>query len=1232
MTDHVSTIVQAAQHGRLVAFCGAGVSLLPPSCAPGWWDIYVAAAAALADRLTQAFPELRARAMLDELLAPMSTQQLADLVFSRFAGPTFAELLQVVDVADPNENHRAIATLAGMGGMRGVVTTNFDTLIERAAAARDVRFAIAAPGIAAGSEAENHPVLVKVHGTTLEPASLIETTTHKAREISPTLRAAWRPKLKGAVILVLGYSGADLNFGAARAFFDDVLAAGCHIFWLYRPGSPPLLTPEVEAHTTLIEGQLPDLLREVLARTGEIDFETTETGRDARATLYRQMDTWSKGIHIGPWSAASFFFALSTQAQAGKNCDRLRADLLRIAIDAIPRFEPGSAIELADLAAAGFLGQVGGYQLQRHQLDDARAMLRASVNIYEAMHASLDSPEHVSSHDERRMNLASSWNNYAQACVLAGEINAALAAFGKALEHAYRGNRADSFLVSLGNILHYGYELRAVRRCLHLAQGAAAIADRIGAVQSSIELRSLMALYACDRQESWRARQWLTENLRLAKATRDENRLALTEIQLGECDLRAGRIVEGLEGIANALARHPKAVFFSRPVEEARRYLVALGITQKQPFVIRFQPAEVPVLAQRIEAERTRARKDGSHAFGGRHCAISDSSYLQKADGLALTRIGLLDFDTDSDAAAGVGCDLAEQLVTFGTAPDAGWVASNVLARPGLDPSTFARAHAVLARHAVLLGRPAEARVHLASARLASAEADIPMPRWLMKVGLWLEIQCEDAGAAVAWAQLLVDDVSGEPQIVADLVELLAQIESWGESMRPVSDVVYAALDQVGADPGAASVPRLEKRFSPLVPKLYSSEPADPDIEQIIHEAHRRLDQGDAEAALEALDRLGKDTLSDRYSGTVLFLQVQAFAAAHSIEVAEKVADSYRGRLLKTLSFDAMAQLELSLIWVYVRANSLPQAVDLIRRTSWIAELTDNPVNRASLQAWEALIPVLVGRNSPIGEWARSAIQSAIFLQLPMATLGRHYLVGTQPASSRSPEGEVWDDFVSALQSSESLDQVDQAIRTGIRRLRGAGRLSRALVARMRGDRSNWLLQHMRYHEAAQGYARTERTFRALGLHSEALNAKAGRARATSRSGRYDEAVGIFRQAIDEAAGGALLSNLLIGLGAAHLLEAGRRTDAVDGHTLRDEAIATLREAVTKSPLESADRANARLALARALGESGRQQEAVDAFDRAVAELAHIGSPSAKLLMNHRDEICDGGWDGLGLS
>ena len=33
-----------------------------------------------------------------------------------------------------------------------------------------------------------------------------------------------------------------------------------------------------------------------------------------------------------------------------------------------------------------------------------------------------------------------------------------------------------------------------------------------------------------------------------------------------------------------------------------------------------------------------------------------------------------------------------------------------------------------------------------------------------------------------------------------------------------------------------------------------------------------------------------------------------------------------------------------------------------------------------------------------------------------------------------------------------------------------------------------------------------------------------------------------------------------------------------------------------------------------------------------LAELAHIGSPSAKLLMNHRDEICDGGWDGLGLS
>ena len=80
-----------------------------------------------------------------------------------------------------------------------------------------------------------------------------------------------------------------------------------------------------------------------------------------------------------------------------------------------------------------------------------------------------------------------------------------------------------------------------------------------------------------------------------------------------------------------------------------------------------------------------------------------------------------------------------------------------------------------------------------------------------------------------------------------------------------------------------------------------------------------------------------------------------------------------------------------------------------------------------------------------------------------------------------------------------------------------------------------------------------------------------------------------------------------------------------------DKAIVTFKQAIATASLSSPERANARLALARALGEKGDRNEALDAFDLAVAELAHVGSPSAKLLQEHRDHFVAGGWDSIGL-
>jgi hypothetical protein len=78
--DAIQSISESARARRLAIFCGAGVSMLPPSKSPSWWEIYAAAATALRDRLREGFPEVTADVNVDELLKPLQTQQLADLV------------------------------------------------------------------------------------------------------------------------------------------------------------------------------------------------------------------------------------------------------------------------------------------------------------------------------------------------------------------------------------------------------------------------------------------------------------------------------------------------------------------------------------------------------------------------------------------------------------------------------------------------------------------------------------------------------------------------------------------------------------------------------------------------------------------------------------------------------------------------------------------------------------------------------------------------------------------------------------------------------------------------------------------------------------------------------------------------------------------------------------------------------------------------------------------------
>jgi tetratricopeptide (TPR) repeat protein len=1228
----LAALRQAALAKRLVIFCGAGVSMLAPSRSPSWWEIYVAAARALVNRLRESFPECVEYLSLEALLEPVSTQQLADLVSASFAGPTFADLLKVVDIADANENHRAIATLAASGGARLVVTTNFDTLIERAAAVRNVRFAIAAPGISVLRRADDDSVLVKLHGSTVDPSGMIETTRQKAREISHTLRAAWGPLVTDADVLVVGYSGADLNFGAARAFFADVLAVGGRIWWLHRTGAAPTLTSSVAARTTLIEDRLPDFLRALVASLGEQDFDTPVTGRDAQAALTSAMEKWSREIHIGGWAGATFCLSLCEHAADASKVKPLRDALLQLARERVKNFEPGMAITLADLGAAIFLGSAGMQALKHMDLDGAKVMLRASVNIYGGMDAALGETTHEQSYNERQMNLASSWSNYAQTHLLSGERDQAVSAFLKSLHYAYLGGHTHSALISLGNVLHAGFELNQVRRCLRLAHRAVTLADRVGAVQSSIELRLLLAMYHCDRSEIWIAAELLEEARRSAASIGSRFEAAAAVIQLGECAIRSGQVVRGLEMISQAMEGRERAAFVFRPTEEVRRYLVRLGVDQPGMFNIQLESSRIPEIAERIQAVRVAATSGNARPWGGAHCAISESSHIEAGDGQALFRIGLLEFDGDASSAIELGLRLAENLVAASYVDDASWVARNLLARPGADALTRARASAVMARCAATLGQLDDARAHLGAAQLAFQVAAVPLPWEFVEWVFMFHVQLGDADTALRWAQTLADKLSGDTKRSNSVLTLAAQLDTWGESMMPVASVLRHALALKGIAATRSSAVDSVTRFRLFSGYTAQAKERNAQAASLLDQAQTALSERNAAKAIALVDELAAlGTIPEYQAAVGVALQIQALAATHSPSQLEAAAKVHRERLLGSLAFTALARLEAAMAWAAILAGELSRAAEGLRRNGWVAELCDDPIARASLRALVAIGPALDGQPLEDDERAREALQAAAYFGLPET---RFSPIASASAAPRPADRDIAEEHSQSLaqifRESGDVEAVDAALCRAVSESRAARQLSPVLLANWRGDRANWALRMQRFEEAIRGYRRVERSFRAQQMPGAALNAMAGRARALSRRGDYAEAVRVFELAVAEADKVPIRANLLLGLGTAHLQQASRVTE-LSKSELIDKAIVTFKQAIATASLSSPERANARLALARALGEKGDRNEALDAFDLAVAELAHVGSPSAKLLQEHRDHFVAGGWDSIGL-
>lgn len=438
-------LAEAVSHRRLLIFCGAGASMLPPSNLPSWWG-FNQSILDEAKRLTlEGFPGVGAEAAnriralsLDHL----PVEAFSDTLVRTFAGPHYFPVLEVLDSDRPNANHRALAELGKARVASVFVTTNFDTLIERAFRQAAVPLRVFVEEMDYLTEAGSDEVcqLYKIHGSVKSTASLVDTVSQKLRGIPLEVRGRLAALFRRHHVLVLGYSGADLSFG------DDYLALSVitedcpGITWLLQPGRQPAervrqVVERAGTRGAFVEGTLPDFLKELGVALSPAAVEGEMAGgEDQTGQRVRQFFT---ADHVGPFASAAFCASLLWIVGDGSAADALLT---------VVASHPEMTSREVSFGAGVAFRTLSRWAMRKGNFPTAIKWLNRELGYYEgiaALYGANNLTPSPEAEAERASNLAGLYNNLGLCFMKTGDAAKAGAALEMARQQAEAGQHFD---------------------------------------------------------------------------------------------------------------------------------------------------------------------------------------------------------------------------------------------------------------------------------------------------------------------------------------------------------------------------------------------------------------------------------------------------------------------------------------------------------------------------------------------------------------------------------------------------------------------------------------------------------------------------------------------------------------------------------------------------------------------------------------------------------------------
>lgn len=262
----------------LIVFAGAGISMVPPSSLPNWYQFNDAVLLALAREVSTYTREELGQGIFSALVdrrnqtPQFAPDYMADIIAEE-VGMDYLHVVQALDAEETNACHHAIAALAKAGVVQAVVTTNFDRLIERAFDNEGVPCRVYANSLqfaelnnALRDEAIHEIPIIKVHGSVDDVESMVDSLSQRLVGRPAELESALAELYKKHHILFVGFSGADLDYDRNYLGLRGAAAHRNEGFtFLLRKGDKPresvneLCTVWGDS-AQIVEGVLPDWL------------------------------------------------------------------------------------------------------------------------------------------------------------------------------------------------------------------------------------------------------------------------------------------------------------------------------------------------------------------------------------------------------------------------------------------------------------------------------------------------------------------------------------------------------------------------------------------------------------------------------------------------------------------------------------------------------------------------------------------------------------------------------------------------------------------------------------------------------------------------------------------------------------------------------------------------------------------------------------------------------------